>query len=156
MKALLSNRRVRLVIVTSIVVLIARWGYHRLVWPWWYVRGRWYFENRRAEKLVREDPSNPQSWISLGCARYWVGDKAGSLEAYHRAWEFDTNDVNRAYSVAFALRESGREAEAASWFSNIITMCERQRHPEWTENATNNLWTIHTYWLKPTTRALSQ
>ena len=150
MKHTFSTRRVRLVIGTSFALVIAWWSYHRFVYPWWFVRGRWYFENRRAEKLVRENPQSSQNWRELGCARWWIGDKVGSVEAYHRVWEFDTNDVNSAYAVAFGLRELGREAEAASWFSHIVTMCERQGHPEWTYNATNNLWIIRTYWGQPT------
>jgi hypothetical protein len=154
MERMISSRQVRLVIGTSVALAIAWWSYQRFVHPWWYGRGRWYFENRRAEKLVRENPQSLQNWRALGCARWWIGDKVGSLEAYHRVWEIDTNDVNSAYAVAFGLRELGREAKAASWFSNIVTMCERQGHPEWTYNATNNLWIIHTYWTKQTGQPL--
>jgi hypothetical protein len=148
MKRTFSSHQVRLVIGIFVALVIVWWGYHRFVYPWWYGRGRWYFENRRAQKLVREDPYNPQNWILLGRARYWTRDRTGSLEAYHRAWEFDTNDVDRAYAVAFGMRELGREAEAAAWFSNIVEMCERKGHSEWAKSAQDNLWIIRTYWMK--------
>jgi hypothetical protein len=120
-------------------IAIAWWSYDRYLWPWWYVRGHWYFEERRAERLVREDPSKVENWGLLGCARYWTGDAVGSLDAYHHAWQLDTNNVDFTYAVAYAMLNAGHRDDAELWFSNIVTMSEQRGHPEWELNATNNL-----------------
>lgn len=132
--------------VSMIAFLVALWAYHRRHWLRFEIK--WYLEERRAEKLVRDDPMKLEHWTRLGCAKYWTGDKLGSYEAYHHAWTLDTNNIDLNYAVAFGLREVGRDDDAEQWFSNIVAMCQQRGHPEWAMNAHTNLWLIHTYSLK--------
>lgn len=131
------------VIGSCVFLAFAWWSYRSIIYPWWYFSGRWYFEQRRAEQLVRENPTKVENWTRLGCARHWREDKSGSLDANHRAWQLDPNNIDLNYAVAFGYRDTGQEKEAERWFSNIVVMCEVRGHLESAQNATNNLWIIH-------------
>jgi hypothetical protein len=122
------------------ILIVWWWGGARdFGYTWWRFRGRWYFEQFRAERLVRTDSSKSENWSRLGCARYWTGDEVGSLDAYHHAWQLDSNNLDLTYAVAFGMQGVGHNADAELWFSNIITMCEQRGHPEWETNALENL-----------------
>ena len=82
-----------------------------------------HVEAARIDQMVCDaDPSNPQSWTSLGYDLLNAGDLEGALEAYEHALELDPARASTHYNVARIAARMRNKSKAIQHFVKAVEL----------------------------------